>query len=320
MKFVLSAFTSFCIFISISASAQSLADFSWKTGQVIAISEPLADPTTLFFEAGTGSRFGHVGVIVVVNKEVRVYESDPRLDGTGYELIKDFITRSQVGTGDYAYTILEPAVALTDAQLQQLATKVDQLAKSKIPYNFSQTYISDGSKLSCSEFVASVFKSIGLTNVGQIETIKDAVNLSAFNGGLAKLNDMVGGPPFPKPENQILSPLSVVMSPALKVVQSTLPTQQTLSDQEIYDAWLKGDGFTALVAIRAMVMDPSVTPYEKLQSIKKSNQIGPMLPAMVKQLTDLLQSGGPLSQKPFRSFPNSWRRDNCIELLKRGAS
>lgn len=36
-----------------------------------------SDPSTFIFEAGTASRYGHVGVIAVIDSEVYVYEATP---------------------------------------------------------------------------------------------------------------------------------------------------------------------------------------------------------------------------------------------------
>ena len=61
---ILHAFIAFFPGVLCAGTVESIPqDLPLKTGQIIGISEMIKDPSTFFFEAFTGSRYGHIGVI-----------------------------------------------------------------------------------------------------------------------------------------------------------------------------------------------------------------------------------------------------------------
>jgi hypothetical protein len=289
-----------------SLERAGLSDFAFVTGQVIAISEPTFDPSTFFFEASSGSRLGHVGVVVVKNKKVLVYEADPTLGGTGSESIETFIARSEDGAGQFGYLILQPV--LTAIQQKKLISVVDQYAKAKVPYNFKQVYKGDDKTLNCSEFVFTVFGKIGVENIGTIETVQNAINLNTMNGGVVQLAQMFGGGTIPNPEDNIITPLSVVKSVGLTPLIGTLPYANILSDAEVFSAWKSFDGYLAMVTSptgRGMKKDPIAY----LKEVQADPAQKAAYEPTVQMIESTLTSGGPLKQEPFRQFPEGWRKD-----------
>ncbi len=100
-------FISYFLFISSLAHAApefNPDNFSWRTGQIIGVSEVSFDASTFLFEIATGSRFGHVGIVYIdANNEVLVLESSPKdrevptsKNGVKISKLKDFLNKSKV--------------------------------------------------------------------------------------------------------------------------------------------------------------------------------------------------------------------------------
>ena len=297
------------LILTATAHAQSaleragLADHQWKTGQVVAISELIHDSSTFFFEAATGSRFGHIGVIVVNDGKASIYHSDPLLKGAGVDAIENFIARSEDLSGKFNYTILE--AQLDEAAAKQIAKRAALIVKKKVPYNFDQVYLDDGSKLNCSEFVYRVLDG----RVGEIQTVGEAINVGALNGGLVKLGEMTGGGPTPKPSDRIVTPLSIVKSPALKVIKSTLPFAKPLSDSEIFAAWDEAGGFKAMVAGFAARFAGATDVLAYIKTLEADPASKADLEGQTSFIKALILSGGPLTIAPAKPFPASFRED-----------
>ncbi len=244
----------------------------FKTGQVIAISEMSFDPTTLFFEAGTGSRFGHIGIVVVEGGKTYVYESNP--PAVQRTSLAAFLKRSLVLKRHMA-TVLEPVVPLTLAEQTALTNSVRASVAAGIPYNFSMV-LNEGA-VNCSEFVYKTFLGIGRDGFGQVETMAE-MNLNSMSGYLLQLWSMSGEPP--DAEDKVLTPVSIVNSKKLTVIASNLPVNQLISDQEILRAWIDGGGIANLGALL------DVDGFERTCEV-------------------LL---GSVSTKPYRAYPKSWRK------------
>lgn len=244
----------------------------FRTGQVIAISEMNADPTTLFFEAGTGSRFGHVGIVVVEDGKPYIYESNPpAVQRTG---LAKFLKRSLVGQLHMS-TLLEPVVPLTAAEQTALIKTVRASVAAGTPYNFSMV-LNDGS-VNCSEFVYKTFLAIGRKGFGEVETMAE-MNLNSMSGFLMQLWLRTGD--APRPQDKVLTPVSIVNSKNLSVIASNLPVNQFISDQEILKAWLAGGGIKTLGAL--LDNDEFETTCEALL--------------------------GTVATKPYRAYPAGWRK------------
>lgn len=230
----------FTLLIGLTASPSNLPaelkDFSWQTGDVIAVSELFYDWSTFFFEAATGSRFGHVGIVSVENNRVYVFEeNDPQAQKTDIGVFLGRAGKDPV-SNKALVAILRPKQSLSEEESKRLTTAGEQLVLRQIPYN--QTQMMNSESLNCSEFVRVVYAYAG-REVGKIEEI-GTLNLKAFNGWL--LSAWQWGAGKVNPKSLVVSPMSVVLSPSLYVVYSTVPTRTYLSDREIYNQW-KAEGF-----------------------------------------------------------------------------
>lgn len=205
--------------------------FKYKTGQIIAISETNYDPTTFFFEAFTGSRFGHIGIVVVEDGEVMVYEGNPPY--AQKNTINDFLARSVNDEGEYQATVLGVYPRLKYAQRKKLVATVKEFVDKKVPYNFGQT-MTEGA-LNCSEFVHAAFKSVYRTTIGEPQTINE-LNRNSFSGELLNYWEMLTGAHVDE-SAKYLSPASIVFSKNTLVIASNLPYDKILSDKEVLKAW-----------------------------------------------------------------------------------
>lgn len=272
---------------------------------MIAISETVSDPTTFFIETLTGSRFGHVGIVIVANGQVTIAEADPLLGGTGVEPAETFLGRAEDTKGVFAYTILD--ANLSPTQTQSLVGAIQALVTAHVPYNRKQVYDRTGKTLNCSEFIFTAFKKIGLP-VGEIEPAKVALNINAFNGGVLRLASMVGTITPPQPNDPVITPLSVVKSKSLRPVASTVPLKLVLTDAELDHDWEQSQGYFAMVTTmeaRAQHLDPLAYLRDILSSPEKLARYK----STFDMITNTLHANGPLSNRPFRLFPPNWRQD-----------
>ncbi len=215
---------------------KELKNFPWKTGDIIGGSELFYDWTTFFFEAATGSRYGHVGIVSVEANSIFVYEeNDPHAQKTRLEV---FLGRfgKDAKTNKALVTVVRPRKALNDAEIAKLLATARWAVDKKIPYNYSQ--MMNDKSLNCSEFVSAVYKSIG-RQVGLIEKV-GSLNINAFAGIILKAWEYDNEVDVDL-NNPALSPMSVMRSPQLYPVYANLPLTY-LSDFQIYSMW-KAEGF-----------------------------------------------------------------------------
>jgi hypothetical protein len=244
---------------------------SFKTGQVIAISEMLADPSTLFFEAATGSRYGHIGMIAQTPAGPVVYHASP--PAVQVTPLADFLRRARVNDSERPqFTLLEPVQPLTEQESRDLAAVMADMAARKVPFNYSMAMNRDS--VNCSEFSRRVYEAIGRSGLGEINKIEPG-NFEAFNGMLARLW-RVSRPPV---GSSGVSPFSVVSSPLLKVVHAELPVGRILSDAEIFQAWKSGGG---------------------LEKVSRATRI---------PMSALEAMGAQASAVPHREYPPKWRQE-----------
>jgi hypothetical protein len=255
---------------SVSAPAQALAPaHSYQTGQIIAISEMRIDPSTLIFEALTGSRYGHVGVVAQTPEGPMVYHANPPM--VQKTPLADFINRARVDNQDRPQlTILETIKPLSDQESRDLTAHMEDMVVQKVPYNYSM--ILNDKSVNCSEFVHKVFAAISRAGIGDIETLGNA-NFGAFDGAIAKLHSK-----WPPLDSPAISPLSVVSSPALQVVHAELPVDKIISDAEIFKAWQAGGGLEGFSNFTGISM-------QKLEAL-----------------------GQAASKIPYRLYPSHWRQ------------
>ncbi|MEK6773199.1 MAG: YiiX/YebB-like N1pC/P60 family cysteine hydrolase [Bdellovibrionota bacterium] len=231
----------FSFFVAIQVEARpavpaELQNFSWQTGDVIGISELFTDWSTFFFEAATGSRYGHVGIVSVETDGVYVFEeNDPYAQKTKLDSFLGTAGKNPV-TKKILASIMRPKQALSSAELEKILWAANEAVTKKIPYNHSQMMNLDS--LNCSEFVRAVYAFAG-REVGKIEKL-GALNVGAFNGWMLKAWEYQGNKT--NMENLVVSPMSIILSDSLYPVYANLPTDYYLSDRQLYNAW-KAEGF-----------------------------------------------------------------------------
>lgn len=205
--------------------------FNYETGQIIAVSETNYDASTFFFEAFTGSRYGHIGIVVVENGQVMVYESNP--PHAQKTEIAAFLSRSRDEKGNFQATVLKLVKPLTATESASLVKAAKEIVAKKVPYNFEQTM--NDKSLNCSEFVFKVFNSIKRTDVGEIQTIAD-LNRNSFGGQLLQYWEMLTDEPIDE-EAKYVSPASIVFAKSTEAVAANLPHDRIISDKEVFAGW-----------------------------------------------------------------------------------
>jgi hypothetical protein len=200
--------------------------FKFKNGQILAISQASTDGSTFLFEVATGSRYGHIGIVMKQKGKVFVFESTPP-NGVTKSPLKEFLKKSKIKK-KYAATVLETNI--TYSQVFDLASELENLVKQKIPYNYKQSI--NPNSLNCSEFVHKAYKNIGI-ELSSIETLDD-LNFKAFDG---LVYDAFGFR-FDK-SARFISPASIVRSNKTKVLANNLPFNKVLTEVQILDAWIK---------------------------------------------------------------------------------
>ena len=241
----------------------------WVTGQIIAISEATLDPSTIFFEVATGSRYGHIGLVVVEDGVPYVYHANPPL--AQRSSVKAFLGSANLRREKPLATVLEPTQALSEAEQKLLVEEAKRLVSAGTDYNFSM--VMNPSSLNCSEFIYQVFSTAGRDKIGAVETVAQQ-NISAYSGKLLALFDKVGRSKTDL-KAKVITPASIVRSPSLKVLTTTLPTDRVYSDAELYQIY-KQEGSLALMgmALRISPADlekifanSSNTPYRACASV-----------------------------------------------------
>ena len=238
----------YCLFFISSLSYAAVEfnpdNFSWKTGQIIGVSEVSFDASTFLFEIATGSRFGHVGIVYVdANNEVLVLESSPKdpkvatsKNGVKISKLQDFLDKSKViedGKEKYLTTVVEPKESINSARLLE---ETQKLIDADTRYNYQQYQQNEKSgMLNCSEFVYTIFKKLGII-LSEPLTIKD-LNFKAFQGVFKAMEST-----FPE-KSTFMPPSAVMLSDKVKVLATNLPVDRVLSEMEILKAWWNLGGF-----------------------------------------------------------------------------
>lgn len=213
-----------------------------QEGQVLAMSEPRYDGSTFFFEAVTGSRYGHIGIVMKEKDKWVVYEANPPI--AGKVPLNDFLGRSLDHKGQPQATLIGHKEPLTASEVTQLRTILESMLAKKIPYDFQHDALNEKA-MDCSEFVFRAFRKLKRP-LGVLEGLK-TLNTGSFGGFLMKFfEDLTGVKP--SKEQRFVSPSSIVRDPRAKVVLSTLQTR-FLSDLEILEAWKRVGGLPHLAGV-----------------------------------------------------------------------
>ena len=216
-------------FILTSLAQDYPAEIIWKTGQILAVSQREAEPSTVIFEFVTGSRYGHVGLVIIEDGTPMVYEAThPHVKKV---TLKDFFSKVSTNTSNQKeFTLLEPAMDLEPQEEFMLREYAQKQLDQKTPYNYNGARTPG--RLNCSEFVHESFKAAGLPQLGYAQEARE-LNFEALGGRLKNLLGKKGI----DPDALIISPYSVVNSPWMNRSYSTLPYQKVLSDKELYEGW-----------------------------------------------------------------------------------
>ncbi len=245
-------------------SYKEIKKLNLQTGDIIGISETLADPSTIFFESGTGSRYGHVGIIVKEKlkesdheESLLVYHANvPIVQKTS---LKSFIGRSAKSNPKGLFTIVRLKVPLSDDEKIKLVSEMTVSMFKPTLYNSSQ--VLNDETVNCSEFVYKSFQKIG-RNVGSIQKMKD-LNLAAFN--LKLINAYSYGEPTDC-EAEVVTPLSVIRSETTELVYSSTPNEniKNYSDFELLSIWTKEGSLDLLKQLTELPVEELGIPSESI--------------------------------------------------------
>jgi hypothetical protein len=220
-----------CLFLSSLSWAGLWPDnIVWKTGQVIAVSQRESEPATVLFEFMTGSRYGHVGLVVVEDGIPWVYEeTHPHIQKVSLE---DFFSKiSTNGKGEKEFTLLKPSVEFNAEENSKLKAFLTDHLEKQTPYNYSGT--KNPGRLNCAEFIHEAFNSAEQPPVGSYQEARE-LNINTLNGTFKQLwgrKNMLETTP-------IMTPFSIVTSPWLQVEYSNLPYNRVMSDSELFHGWV----------------------------------------------------------------------------------
>jgi hypothetical protein len=226
----------FLIFLSpLKPLAQTWRRFNWETGQVLAVSQREREPSTVLFEFLTGSRYGHVGLVVMENNYPWVYEAThPTIQKVSLEEFFEKVTLND--KGEKEFTLLKPFMSLESSEEEALKAFVNKHFDARTQYNYAGT--KTPGRLNCAEFVHEAFRSAGIKMVGSYEEARH-LNLESLQGKIMAL----WGKDHIKESSLIMSPFSIVTSPWMEVVSSNLPHHKVLSDRELYLDWVRTESF-----------------------------------------------------------------------------
>ncbi len=271
--------------ISLQSFATDPSTVKWKSGQVIGVSEVNSDPTTIIFELGTGSRYGHVGVVYVEGPAVQgdlnnvfVYEASP--PNVQKTKLTDFLQRASTDSKSKPeFTLIELKKELTSDEVKKLNGFMEEAIKKKVPYNFSMEI--NPNTYNCSEFVMRSFESAGI-KVGEIEKFSDQ-NINALQGQLMNIYNGAKDPNM-----KVITPVSVMNSNGFQAVAADLPLGKIISEKEVADAWTHAGAMGGVIDALGL---PS---------------------SMQEQIAQLASS------EPYRAFPSSWGKlaQPCPKNLK----
>jgi hypothetical protein len=217
----------------LTGASSSFADpaGTYHDGDIVGISELNVDPTTVFFEVATGTRYGHIGVIFNLNGQWSVYEETP--PSARVTPIADFLARAKGPTAKVAdYAVIRSNKMLTAAQTSAIRAAAQDIVNRAVPYNFTQAMNPDS--LDCSEFVYKVFAAGGIS-VGKIQQAGD-LNIHAFHNFFWKEMNAAGPVPL---HVSVVTPASIMATPRWSKVDGPLSPTAVYSDQELYDQWDK---------------------------------------------------------------------------------
>lgn len=233
------------LLISYVANAFELpAEFKnhqWKTGEVIGMSILAEDTTAMFYEAATASRYSHIGMVLVENGQVNVVEAiKPQ---ARISTLEAFLSRAGTDAKSLSLqaTVLDLRNELTLAEQAKVTEVAHQLVDK--PTLFNEKVVLDLVNMNAAELVYFIFKQVN-REVGTIDKVSD-INHRAFAGVVWELFQQTGLEITL--DSPVMTPMSIVISPALVPVIANLPTQEYLADQTLYSQW-KAEGYVLKLA------------------------------------------------------------------------
>ncbi len=230
----------------VSAFASDPKKVEWKSGQIVAISEMLSDPSTFIFEIHTGSRYGHIGIIYVeADQKVSVYESAPP-EGVRKVSLANYLANATQSKGQPEFTLLEPIAPLSPDEIVNLHAAMEGLLG--IPYN--QFAKMTKGLLNCSEFVQKSFEQMGRNHIGEIQSLTDMNTAGKVATQLLQISEMAGE--NYEPTDKFISPVSIVNSKNVKMLVADLPVGKLISEDEVVKTWKARGGVRAF---ESMIVD-----------------------------------------------------------------
>ena len=210
----------------------------WKTGEVIGMSILAEDTTAMFYEAATASRYSHIGMVLVENGQVNVVEAiKPQ---ARISTLEAFLSRAGTDAKSLSLqaTVLDLRNDLTLGEQAKVIEVAHQLVDK--PTLFNEKVVLDLVNMNAAELVYFIFKQVN-RDVGTIDKVSD-INHRAFAGVVWELFQQTGL--AITLDSPVLTPMSIVISPALVPIIANLPTHEYLADQTLYAQW-KAEGYVA---------------------------------------------------------------------------
>ena len=215
----------------------------YRQPYIILTSEAGYDESTLLFEIGTYSRWGHCGILYYdeVENKWMVAHATPRI--ARVQDIQSFLSEYvAINTKNQAYsmTILElrDHSRLDRDQIEDMYAYFGQIREGKIriPYNYEfiveEDLKEEKGTMCCSEFIYRVFQKYGID--AGVEEDKSSPYVNFSPGWIPGVGGLIAGALLPL-RGKIVSPASIARSKDLKLVHSDVPL--VASEKEIIKAW-----------------------------------------------------------------------------------
>ena len=210
---------------------------------IILTSEAGYDESTLLFEIGTYSRWGHCGILYYddVESQWMVAHATPTV--ARVQSIQSFLSEYvSINRANHAYalTILELRnhSLLDHEQVDDMYSYFREIREERIyiPYNYEfivdENLKDEKGTMCCSEFIYRVFQKYGI-NAG-VEEDKSSPYINASPSWIPGLGGLIANVLLPL-RGKTVSPASIARSKNLKLVHSNVPL--VASEREIIEAW-----------------------------------------------------------------------------------
>jgi hypothetical protein len=232
-------------------------DFLWQTGQIIGISTDL--PAV---ELITGSLVSHVGIVVIDDNQVYVYNSFPGGNPDAAGNAQGGLTRHSLGEflGFSAKYILNGklvpmmavadfVVGLSDEEKDRLKSTLKSFALPTPKFSYNQNYVHTDEQATldiskphgCSESIRLMFREAGIDGPGkrQVGAYESFLDQPYFRVESESWDQMLKVVPGVVPEYGGITPVDVMSSPGQRIVAATIPVGESFTEAELvfYHNW-----------------------------------------------------------------------------------